>query len=81
MQVSVLEKREMDVWNAETQQNEKKEVVNLQAWPVSGGSEENKRFFAASPGGMFSIYSANLTAFEGAAVGKSIYIDVTVAAD
>lgn len=41
--------------------------------PVTGGSEENKQFFAATPSGRFEVGTVLVDAFE---VGKEYYLDI-----
>jgi len=47
--------------------------------PVSGGSEENKAFWAATPGGRFEFNCVNNKAIEQLEVGKEYYVDFTIA--
>lgn len=51
--------------------------VNLNA--VTGGSAENKEFFAASPGGSISLAVLNEAASAQFEVGKEFYVDFTPA--
>lgn len=44
--------------------------------PVGSGSEENKKFFAATPSGKLEVSSVVPDAFE---VGKEYYIDISPA--
>jgi hypothetical protein len=44
--------------------------------PVSGGSDENKRFWKYTPGGLFKVSSVNDGKFV---VGTEYYIDITAA--
>jgi hypothetical protein len=45
--------------------------------PVSGGSEENKAFWAATPGGKIEFNCVNDKAIEQFEVGKEYYVDFT----
>lgn len=67
------------VYNHETKQYEPAPVQTLSFSPVSGTSEENKRFFASTPSGEFKvgiIPDAVASQFE---LGKSYYIDLSPA--
>jgi hypothetical protein len=44
--------------------------------PVSGGSDENKEFFAASPSGSIELSTVKADHFE---VGREYYVDFTPA--
>lgn len=44
-----------------------------------GDSEENKQFFAATPGGKIELSVVNTTAAEQFEVGKAYYVDFTPA--
>jgi hypothetical protein len=46
---------------------------------VYSGSEENKRFFAATPGGQFSFYTINQAAAAEFEMGKEYYFDIFAA--
>jgi hypothetical protein len=64
------------------------EVAKRQGWgnfpvlyaakmqPVSGGSDENKEFFAASPSGSIELSTVKADHFE---VGREYYVDFTPA--
>lgn len=43
--------------------------------PVSSGSEENKRFWSATPSGKLELGTINEMPFE---VGKEYYLDITL---
>ena len=53
--------------------------TNLVFSPVYTGSEENKQFFAATPGGTCQFYTVNPTATAQFEIGKEYYIDFTPA--
>lgn len=56
--------------------------MNVSGWPVTNGSEENKKFNSATPGGTLSIHIAKdapaQNDFE-PNVAKEYYIDITEA--
>ncbi len=43
--------------------------------PVYSGSEENKQFFASTPGGSIQLFTTNPSAAEYFEQGKEYYID------
>lgn len=47
--------------------------------PVYSGSEENKQFFEATPGGNIQLYVVNKDASDQFIVGHEYYIDFTKA--
>lgn len=47
--------------------------------PVSGSSEENKRFYEASPGGAIELGTINADALAQFEIGKEYYVDFTPA--
>lgn len=53
--------------------------VNLTFSPVYSGSEENKQFFAATPGGSFQFYTVNKIVADQFEMGKEYYIDISPA--
>lgn len=55
------------------------EVRTIKLVPVVGGSEENKQFYAATPGGSIDLQCLNLKAAEQFDLGKEYYIDFTPA--
>ncbi len=55
------------------------EVQTIILRPVSGGSEENKKFWVASPSGRIELGCANLEAAQLFELGKQYYIDFTEA--
>lgn len=53
--------------------------TNLSFNCVYTGSEENKQFFAATPGGTFQFYTVNKNAGAGFEMGKEYYFDIFAA--
>ena len=51
--------------------------TNVHLSPVYDGSEENKAFFASTPGGQVSLYTLNEAATAQFEVGKEYYVDFT----
>lgn len=54
-------------------------LYNLKFYPVSSGSEENKRFWAATPGGEFHFNTINRAVAEAFEFGKEYFVDFTLA--
>lgn len=54
-------------------------VVTVKMSPVYGGSEENKRFWAATPGGRLDLNCVNAETADQFELGKEYYIDFTPA--
>lgn len=52
---------------------------NVSMSPVFGGSEENKRFFNATPSGSIQLGVINAEAAQQFEVGKEYYVDFTPA--
>jgi hypothetical protein len=68
------------VCNFKSQQPQGDSAVSyLQFSPVYSGSEENKQFFAATPGGSLQFYTVNANAAAGFEQGKEYYIDIFAA--
>lgn len=47
--------------------------------PVTGGSDENKKFFASTPSGELTVGCTNVEATQQFEVGKEYYVDFTPA--
>ncbi len=56
--------------------NQKTKGWSFKFGVVSGGSEENDKFFAATPSGEFRVSSVKEDLFE---VGKEYYLDISLA--
>lgn len=54
-------------------------IDDIKLHPVTSGSEENKRFFDATPGGDITLSCLNPEASQQFEIGKSYYIDFTAA--
>jgi hypothetical protein len=52
-------------------------TVRLQ--PVSGGSDENKRFYEATPAGQIELGTLNQEALAMFVIGQEFYVDFTPA--
>lgn len=65
--------------------NEQGDVRNITLWPVGSGvggeSEENKAFYAATPGGSITLCVVNPAAAAQFEVGKEYYVDFTPAGE
>ncbi len=66
------EKYEREGWGP----NGPRKLYGFKFSPVSGGTEENEKFFAATPAGSFEVGTVILDAFE---VGKEYYLDISEA--
>lgn len=58
-----------------------KEGQSVHFSPVYSGSEENKKFFQATPGGQIAFYTVNESALDQFEQGKEYYVDFTPAPD
>jgi hypothetical protein len=67
------------VCNHKSQTTGEAPVSYVQFSPVYGGSDENKRFFAATPGGSFQFYTVNQSAANEFEMGKEYYFDIFAA--
>jgi hypothetical protein len=56
-----------------------KEGQSVHFSPVYSGSEENQKFFQATPGGQIAFYTVNESALEQFEQGKEYYVDFTPA--
>jgi len=56
-----------------------KEGQSVHFSPVYSGSEENKKFFQATPGGQIAFYTVNQSALDQFEQGKEYYVDFTPA--
>ena len=51
------------------------EVQTIKLFPVTGSSEENKKFFASTPSGAIELGTVNLEAAKQFELNKSYYVD------
>lgn len=56
-------------------------LFTLSLQPVSSGSEENKRFYEATPGGEIKLSVLNAAIGQQFPIGKEVYVDFTPADD
>lgn len=54
-------------------------IDDVELQPVTGGSEENKRFFESSPSGSIKLGCLNPEASKQFEIGREYYIDFTLA--
>ena len=54
-----------------------KEGQSVHFSPVYSGSDENKEFFQATPGGQIAFYTVNQSALDQFEQGKEYYVDFT----
>lgn len=52
---------------------------SVELYPVTNGSEENKEFYKATPGGEIKLSTVNPAAAEQFKVGREFYVDFTPA--
>lgn len=65
-------------WNSETGKNDRK-IGTVKLFPVTGGSEENKRFYEATPGGEITLSTVNSAVLDSLPLGAEVYVDFTPA--
>lgn len=56
-----------------------KRIGTVELGVVSGGSDEDKAFFAATPGGSIKLDTVNDAAIDALPLGKTFYVDFTEA--
>lgn len=54
-------------------------LYDLEASPVTGDSEENKRFFASTPSGSIKLGTVNENAVKGFEPGRYVYVTLELA--
>lgn len=67
-----LRQQEDGVWRPQ-------EMRTVKLCPVSGGSEENKKFWNATPSGSFEFGTVNAEAVNALELGGEYYIDISPA--
>ena len=76
-----IERRMSSRWNSVTREHEDKEMRTVTLIPVYGDSDENKRFWNATPAGTLQLGMINLEAAEAFDIGKEYYLDISPAVD
>lgn len=65
-------------WNSETNRNDAK-IGTVKLFPVTGDSDENKRFYQATPGGSIELSTVNTAVLDMLPLGAEVYVDFTPA--
>lgn len=55
------------------------EVQTIKLYPVTGGSDENKSFFASTPSGSIELGTINIEAAKQFELNKAYYVDFSPA--
>jgi hypothetical protein len=58
-------------------QDKSKRIGTVELNVVSGGSDEDKGFFAATPGGSIKLDTVNQAAIDALPLGTAVYVDLT----
>lgn len=70
----VISHTTQQTWN-----NPEKLCGSIKLMPVSSGSDENRRFYEATPGGSIDLMTVNHEALKALPIGAEVYVDFTVA--
>lgn len=76
---SISDPRTLQQWDAKKLKNVDREVVDLQLFPVSTGSEENETFYGSTPSGSVLLSVVNKAVADQFEVNKEYYVDFTPA--
>jgi hypothetical protein len=66
-------------YNYETKENETRRTYSVRFHPVTGGSEENKRFYASTPGGSIEMHGLTEAVGLQFELSKEYYLDFNLA--
>lgn len=77
--MSVRAKFKVDSIERSKHYGEGSEMQTIKMTPVYGNSEENKKFYAASPSGQIHLGTINPEAAKQFELGKEYYVDFTPA--
>jgi hypothetical protein len=66
-------------WHYATGNSEPMDVYSVTLYPVTGGGDENKEFFASTPNGKIELNILNEEAAQAFKKGKEYYVDFTPA--
>ena len=58
-------------------QKDKGHIGTVSLMPVTGGSEENAKFYDATPGGKIELGTVNAAALAHFEIGREFYVDFT----
>ena len=73
--VNAITNRQGSKYNETTKLYDPCVVSTIELWPVCGGSEENKKFFASTPSGKIELGCCNQEAVKMFELSKEYFID------
>lgn len=58
-----------------TEKTESQSGISVKMYPVTGGSDENEKFYKYTPAGSIELSTINKTAADAFVVGAEFYVD------